>query len=203
MTETFFPVSEERAAVIVHPPGVEGQQLVEVGEVVVAREEEVEVVHVEAETEAELSDAVEPVDEEAAVQEFAFQDCEAGHQPGPGPGPGPGPSLGPFCSDILSWSIRRTLVTRLGVSERSRNLAASWKEPLSDCASYFSRYNAISNFPSDLIDFSLSIIRVRTFVRLCLMFRATRQPQRGLSKAFGLKGSVWDTTILTVFHNDV
>lgn len=128
VTETFFPVSEERAAVIVHPPGVEEQQLVEVGEVVVAREE-VEVVH-EAETEAELSDAVEPVDEEVAVQEFVFQDCEAGHQPGPGPGPGPGPSLGPFCSDILSWSICRTLVTRLGVFERSRNLAASWKESL-------------------------------------------------------------------------
>lgn len=129
VTETFFPVSEERAAVIVHPPGVEEQQLVEeVGEVVVAREE-VEVVH-EAETEAELSGAVEPVDEEVAVQEFVFQDCEAGHQPEPGPGPGPGPSLGPFCSDILSWLICRTLVTRLGVFERSRNPAASWKEPL-------------------------------------------------------------------------
>lgn len=105
VTETFFPVSEERAAVIVQdgpPPGVEEQQLVdEVADVVVARED-VEVVQ-EAETEAELSGTVEQVDEEAAeVQEFVFQVCEVGHQPGPGPGPGPGPSLGPFCSDILS-----------------------------------------------------------------------------------------------------
>lgn len=110
MTETFFPVSEERTAVIV-PDGPllgvdEEQQLVdeEVADVVVAREEVVVVQ--EAETEAELSGTVELVDEEeaaaAAVQEFVFQDCEAGHQPGPGPGPGPGPSLGPFCSDILS-----------------------------------------------------------------------------------------------------
>lgn len=82
-------------------PGVEEQQLVEeVADVVVAREEVVVVQ--EAETEAELSGTVELVDEEVAVQEFVFQDCEAGHQPGPGPGPGPGPSLGPFCSDILS-----------------------------------------------------------------------------------------------------
>lgn len=131
MTETFFPVSEERAAVIVHecPPGVEEQQLDEaVAEVVVAREE-VEVVQ-DAETEAELSGAVEPADEEATVPEFVFQDCEAGHQPGLGPGPGPGPSLGPFCSDILSWLSRRTFVTRLGASGQSRNPAASWEEPL-------------------------------------------------------------------------
>ena len=104
VTETFFPVSVERVAVIVHecPPGVEEQQVDEdVAEVVVAREE-VEVVQ-DAETEAELSGAVELVDDELDVAEFAFQDCEeAGHQPGPGPGPGPGPSLGPFCSDILS-----------------------------------------------------------------------------------------------------
>lgn len=104
MTETFFPVSEERTAVIVPDgplPGVEEQQLVEeVADVVVAREEVVVVQ--EAEAEAELSGTVELVDEEAAVQEFVFQDCEAGHQPEPGPGPGPGPSLGPFCSDILS-----------------------------------------------------------------------------------------------------
>lgn len=107
MTETFFPVSEERVAVMVQdgppgPPGLEEQQLVdEVADVVVARED-VEVVQ-EAETEAEFSEMVEQVDEEAAaVQEFVFQDCEVGHQPGPGPGPGPGPSLGPFCSDILS-----------------------------------------------------------------------------------------------------
>lgn len=120
MTETFFPVSEERAAVIVQEgplAGVEEQQLVEdVDEVVVGREE-VDVVQ-DAETEAELSEAAEPAElaDEEAEQEFAFQDCEeAGHQPGPGPGPGPGPSLGPFCSDILSWFFCHTLVTRLEV----------------------------------------------------------------------------------------
>lgn len=145
VTETFFPVSQERAAVIVHdgPPGVEVQQLVEeVAEVVVAKEE-VEVVQDE-ETEAELSGAAElteladVADVEAAVQEFVFQDCEAGHQPGPGPGPGPGPSLGPFCSDILSWLFCRTLVTRLGVFGWSRNPAASWSD-LSGWVNYSSR----------------------------------------------------------------
>lgn len=130
VTETFLPVSEVRAAVMVHecPPGVEEQQLDEgVAEVVVAREE-VEAVQ-GAETEAELSEAVEPADEEADADadaaELVFQDCEVGHQPGPGPGPGPGPSPGPFCSDILSWLPCGTLVTRLGPSGRSRDSAAS------------------------------------------------------------------------------
>lgn len=104
VTETFFPVSVERVAVIVHecPSGVEEQQLEEdAAEVVIVREE-VEVVQ-DAETEAELSGAAGPVDEEADAAVFVFQDEEPGHQPGLGPGPGPGPSLGPFCSDILSW----------------------------------------------------------------------------------------------------
>lgn len=131
MTETFLPVSEVRAALMVHecPPGVEEQQLDEgVAEVVVAKEE-VEAVQ-DAETEAELSGAVEPVDEEADATELVFQDCEVGHHPGPGPGPGLGPSLGPFCSDILSWLRCSTLVTRLGPSGRSRNPAASWAESI-------------------------------------------------------------------------
>lgn len=131
MTETFLPVSEVRAALMVHecPPGVEEQQLDKgVAEVVVAKEE-VEAVQ-DAETEAELSGAVEPVDEEADATELVFQDCEVGHHPGPGPGPGLGPSLGPFCSDILSWLRCSTLVTRLGPSGRSRNPAASWAESI-------------------------------------------------------------------------
>lgn len=57
----------------------------------------------ETETDAEPAAEVgadEVVDEAAADD---FQVCVFGHQPESEPGPGPGPSLGPFCSDILSW----------------------------------------------------------------------------------------------------
>lgn len=45
---------------------------------------------------------VDEVDDVVAADDF--QGCVGGHQPADSePGPGPGPSLGPFCSDILSW----------------------------------------------------------------------------------------------------
>jgi len=79
----------------------EGQQVAEVEEFVEDAELDAEQ---ETETDAEpaaVAVAVDEVDDEAATDDF--QVCVLDHQLESEPGPGPGPSLGPFCSDILSW----------------------------------------------------------------------------------------------------
>lgn len=125
--ETFFSVSVERVGLIVQdtPMQDEGQQfadeMVEVEELV---EDELDVAH-EMETDAEPAAEVEvekTVDEAVADD---FQVCVGGHQPESDPGPGPGPSLGPFCSDILSWLRCCTLVIRLAASRSPRKRTAS------------------------------------------------------------------------------
>lgn len=94
----------------------EGQQvageLVEVDELVADELDAAQETETDAEPAAEVE--VDEVDDEAAVDDF--QVCVGDHQPESVPGPGPGPSLGPFCSDILSWSRCDRLVIRLAVS---------------------------------------------------------------------------------------
>lgn len=135
VTDTFFPVSVERLGLIVQdtPMQDEGQQvadeLVEVEELV---EDELDVEQ-ETETDAEpaaevVDEVVDEVDDEAAADDF--QVCVFGHQPESEPGPGPGPSLGPFCSDILSWLRCCRLVIRLVASRSSRKRTASLRRVL-------------------------------------------------------------------------
>lgn len=129
--DTFFSVSVERVGLIVHdtPMQDEGQQDAdEIVEVVELVEDELDAVQ-ETETDAEpAADVeVEEVDETAADD---FQACVGGHQPESDPGPGPGPSLGPFCSDILSWLRCCTLVIRLAASRSPRKRTASLQRNL-------------------------------------------------------------------------
>lgn len=125
--DTFFSVSVERAGLIVQdtPMQDEGQQvadeMVEVEELVADELDAAQETETDAEPAAEVE--VEEFDETAAVD---FQVCVDGHQPPSDPGPGPGPSLGPFCSDILSWSrCCALLVIRLAASRSPRKRTAS------------------------------------------------------------------------------
>lgn len=124
--DTFFSVSVERLGLIVQdtPMQDEGQQvadeMVEVEELVA---DELDAVQ-DTETEPAAEVEVEEFDETAAVD---FHVCVDGvHQPASDPGPGPGPSLGPFCSDILSWSrCCALLVILLAASRSPRKRTAS------------------------------------------------------------------------------
>lgn len=131
VTDTFFPVSVERLGLIVQdtPMQDEGQQvadeLVEVEELVEDELDAEQETETDAEPAAEV--VVDEVDDEAADD---FQVCVLGHQPESEPGPGPGPSLGPFCSDILSWLRCCKLVIRLVASRSSRKRTASLRRAL-------------------------------------------------------------------------
>lgn len=126
--DTFFSVSVERVGLIVQdtPMQDEGQQvadeMVEVEELVAAELDAAQ----ETETDAEPAAEVEELDEFDETAAVDFQVCADGHQPPSEPGPGPGPSLGPFCSDILSWSrCCALLVIRLAASRSPRKRTAS------------------------------------------------------------------------------
>lgn len=128
VTDTFFPVSVERLGLIVQdtPMQDEGQQVAELAEVEELVEDELDA---EQETETDEPAAevgVDVVDDEVAADDF--QVCVVGHQLESEPGPGPGPSLGPFCSDILSWLRCYKLVIRLAASRSS--CAASLRRTL-------------------------------------------------------------------------
>lgn len=132
VTDTFFPVSVERLGLIVQdtPMQDEGQQVAdELAEVEEFVEDELDA---EQETETDAEPAaevgVDEVDDEAVADDF--QVCVFGHQPESEPGPGPGPSLGPFCSDILSWLRCCKLVIRLATSRSSQNRTASLRRAL-------------------------------------------------------------------------
>jgi len=66
---------------------------------------------------------VDEVDDVPATEDFHV--CVGGHQADSEPGPGPGPSLGPFCSDILSWLRCCKLVIQLATSRSRRERTAS------------------------------------------------------------------------------
>lgn len=111
VTDTFFPASVERVGLMVQdtPMQDDGQQVADEIEV------EVELVEVldtaqDMETVAEAATEVEVEEIDEAVATDDFHVCVDGHQFESDPGPGPGPSLGPFCSDILSWLRYCTLV---------------------------------------------------------------------------------------------
>lgn len=130
VTDTFFPVSVERLGLIVQdtPMQDEGQQvadeLVEVEELVEDELDAEQETETDAEPAAEVG--VDEVDDEAVADDF--QDCVVGHQVESEPGPGPGPSLGPFCSDILSWLCCCKLAIRLVASRSSRKRTASLRQ---------------------------------------------------------------------------
>lgn len=132
VTDTFFPVSVERLGLIVQdtPMHDEGQQvadeLIEVEELVEDELDAEQETETDAEPAAEVG--IDAVDDEAAADDF--QVCVVGHQLESEPGPGPGPSLGPFCSDILSWLRCCRLVTRLVASRSSRKRTASLRRAL-------------------------------------------------------------------------
>lgn len=99
----------------------EGQQVAD--EIVEVEELVADELDAAQDTETEPEVEVDEFDETAAVD---FQVCVDGHQPPSEPGPGPGPSLGPFCSDILSWSrCCALLVIRLAASRSPRKRTAS------------------------------------------------------------------------------
>jgi len=132
VTDTFFPVSVERLGLIVQemPMHDEGQQfaeeLVEVEELVVDEPDaEAHETEMDAEAPAVAAAAVEvdEVDDVAATEDFHA--CVGGHQAASEPGPGPGPSLGPFCSDILSWLRCCKLVIQHATSRSRRERTAS------------------------------------------------------------------------------
>lgn len=127
MTDTFFPVSVERLGLIVQDTPIhdEGQQVVDE---LIEVEELVDELDAEQETETDVEVGVDEVDDEAAADDF--QVCVLGHQLESEPGPGPGPSLGPFCSDILSWLRCCKLVIRLVASRSSRKCTASLRRAL-------------------------------------------------------------------------
>lgn len=130
VTDTFFPVSVERLGLIVQdtPMQDDGQQvadeLVEVEELVEDELDAEQETETDAEPVAEVG--VDEVDSEAVADDF--QDCVLGHQVESEPGPGPGPSLGPFCSDILSWLRCCKLAIRLVASRSSRKRTASLRQ---------------------------------------------------------------------------
>lgn len=108
----------------------EGQQVAdELAEVEEFVEDELDAGQ-ETETDAEpaAEGGVDEVVDEAAADDF--QVCAFGHQPESEPGPGPGPSLGPFCSDILSWVPCCKLVVRLATSRSSQKRTASLRRAL-------------------------------------------------------------------------
>lgn len=139
--ETFFSVSVERVGLIVQdtPMQDEGQQfpdeMVEVEELVDDELDVAQEIETDAEPAAEVE--VEETVEDAVADDF--QVCVGGHQPESDPGPGPGPSLGPFCSDILSWlRCCCTLVIRLAASRSPRKRTASLQpDPLILAAAYY------------------------------------------------------------------